>query len=441
MIRTAVASRWLSGLWVLALLVTSCSVAPGAAPSVSAQRPAEPAEPEAVGMSSARLAQLRTDFQKLVDEGRFAGYVVTAARRGQVVLFDAIGNADIVGPRPMQKDSIFAIASMTKPITGVAMMILYEEGKWQLDDPVAKYIPEFADLKVQREDGSLEPMAQPMTMRQLMSHSAGFAYGLAPSSPVDRMYREKGVLGNDHDLQGMIDRLAALPLAYQPGTRWQYSVAVDVQGYLVEKLSGQRFDEFLRARVFMPLRMKDTDFAVAPEARGRVAVIHGQNAGKLQSATGTPFERDPTVRPKLLSGGGGLFSTADDYRRFCQMLLNRGELDGVRLLKPATVEMMYSNQLPAGVAMGGPAAALDPNMGFGLDFAIMSDPPAAARYGKNTYFWGGAFGTWFWIDPTNDLLFVGMVQTIGSSGSGYSGAGALRTLSAAAMYEALQPAP
>jgi CubicO group peptidase (beta-lactamase class C family) len=442
MFRTPAVSRWLSCIGALALLLTSCSVAPGPAPSVAAQpatRPAaRPGKPEDVGMSSARLAQLRADLQKLVDEGRFAGYVITAARHGQVVLFEAIGNADIVGPRPMQKDSIFQIASMTKPITGVAMMILYEEGKWQLDDPVAKYIPEFAQLKVQREDGSLEPVAQPMTMRQLMSHSAGFAYGLAPSSPVDRMYRDKAVLGNDHDLQGMIDRLAALPLAYQPGTRWQYSVSVDVQGYLVEKLSGQRFDEFLRARVFTPLGMKDTDFAVAPEARGRAAVIHGQGpGGKLQSATGTPFERDPTVRPKLLSGGGGLASTAEDYRRFCQMLLNRGELDGVRILKPETVEMMYSDQLPAGVAMGGQASALDPSMRFGLDFAVMTNPAAPARYGKNTYFWGGAFGTWFWIDPTNDLLFVGMVQTFGGPGSGVSGAGSLRTLSAAATYEAL----
>jgi CubicO group peptidase (beta-lactamase class C family) len=426
----------------LALCVaTSCSVAPGGGSSaapVSAARAARASVPEDVGMSSARLAQLRADLQKLVDEGRFAGYVITAARHGQVVSFEAIGAADIAGPRPMQKDSIFRIASMSKPITGVAMMILYEQGKWKLDDPVAKYIPQFASLKVQRDDGSLEPMAQPMTMRQLMSHSAGLAYGLAPSSAVDRMYREKRVLADDHDLQGMIDRLAELPLAYQPGTRWQYSASVDVQGYLVEKLSGQRFDEFLRARIFAPLGMKDSDFAVAPDARERVAVIHGIGpGGKLQSATRTPFRTDETVRPRLLSGGGGLFSTAEDYRRFCQMLLNRGELDGVRILKPATVEMMYTDQLPAGVAMDGRVTALDPNMRFGLDFAVMQDPPAASRYGKNSYFWGGAWGTWFWIDPTNDLLFVGMVQTAGGPGAGVNGAADLRRVSADAMYEAL----
>ena len=423
----------------LVLLAASCSLDPGTQP-VSAQSPrsGQPSGPEAVGMASPRLTQLRADLQKLVDEGRFAGYVISAARHGQVVSFEAIGNADVVGPKPMQKDSIFAIASMTKPITGVAMMILFEEGKWQLDDPVAKHIPEFANLKVQREDGSLEPMAQPMTMRQLMSHSAGFAYGLGTATPVDRMYREKRVLGDDHDLQGMIDRLAELPLAYEPGTRWQYSIAVDIQGYLVEKLSGKRFDEFLRERVFAPLGMKDTDFAVAPASRERVAVIHGAGpGGKLQSATGTPFERDPTLRPKLLSGGGGLFSTADDYRRFCQMLLDRGELDGVRILKPATVEMMYTDQLPPRVAMGGSVAALDPRMRFGLDFAVMQDPPAASGYGKNSYFWGGAWGTWFWIDPTNDLLFVGMVQNAGGPGAGVNGAGELRRLSVAAMYEAL----
>ena len=436
--------RWSVG--ALALGFVSCTgVASGVSP-VSSATPAAPVRaPEDVGMSSARLAQLRADLQKLVDEGRYAGFVITAARHGQVVSFEAIGNADIVGPRPMQKDSIFQIASMSKPITGVAMMILYEEGKWKLDDPVATYIPEFANLKVRREDGSLEPMAQPMTMRQLMSHSAGFAYGLAPATPVDRMYRQNDVLGDDHDLQGMIDRLAQLPLAYQPGTRWQYSISADIQGYLVEKLSGQRFDEFLRARIFGPLGMKDTDFAVAPEARDRMAVIHGSILGRLQSATNSPFRRDETVRPKLLSGGGGLLSTAEDYRRFCQMLLNRGELDGARILQPATVEMMYTNQLPPGVSMDRRMAQVDLPLGFGLDFAVIQNPPPGSRFGKNTYFWGGAFGTWFWIDPTNDVVFVGMVQTFGRGGrrgramgeaAGLSGAADLRSLSAAAVYEA-----
>jgi CubicO group peptidase (beta-lactamase class C family) len=248
------------------------------------------------------------------------------------------------------------------------------------------------------------------------------------------MYREKGVLANDHDLQEMIHRLAQLPLNYQPGKGWQYSASVDIQGYLVEKLSGQRFDEFLRARIFAPLGMKDTDFAVAPGSSERVAVIHGVAPdGKLRSATETGNRRDPTVRPKLLSGGGGLFSTADDYRRFCQMVLNRGELDGVRILKPATVQMMYTDQLPAEVSAGGRMG----NMRFGLDFGLLPDPPAAARFGKNTYFWGGAFGTWFWIDPTNDLLFVGMVQAFGGAGSGPDGSANLRGLSAAAVYDAL----
>jgi len=440
--------RWMMSALVLPVLACNpspTSQADSPTPDVSASltsvAPTQPAAagPESVGMSSERLAELRSSLQKLVDDGRFAGFVTVVARRGQIVSFDAIGYADAEARTPMQEDSIFRIASMTKPVTGVAMMTLYEEGKWQLDDPVAKYIPEFANLQVPREDGELEAVATPMTMRQLMSHTAGLAYGLAPATPVDTLYRENNVMAPELDLQGMIDRLAKLPLAYQPGTRWQYSIAVDVQGHLVEKLSGQRLDDFLRERIFEPLGMKDTDFKVAPSEVARLARIHRHDESGKLVPTPNAGRRDPSERPSLLSGGGGLLSTADDYRRFSQMLLNGGELDGVRILQPATVELMYQDHLPEGVAMGGRMGSAFPDLRFGLDFAVMQDPPAESGYGKNTYFWGGAFGTWFWIDPEHDLLMVGMVQHIGASGStaSLSGAPDLRRLSSESVYGAL----
>jgi CubicO group peptidase (beta-lactamase class C family) len=316
---------------------------------------------------------------------------------------------------------------MSKPITGVALMILYEEGKFRLSDPVSRYIPEFANLQVAASSGPgplrLEKLSHPITIRELMSHTAGFSYGLFSQSPVDAMYVEKRVLAYDGTLRDMITRLAGIPLRQQPGTMWHYSVAVDVQGYLVEVLSGQTFDQFLQERVFTPLGMNDTGFYVPKEKAGRFAQIYayGKDRSLLppskfdeSSRIGSAVIEPETVvdkylkPPTFLSGGGGLVSTTSDYLRFAQMLLNGGELDGVRILSPLTVNLMRQNQLPRTVR------EMSPGVGFGLDFAVVDDPVAADGISRGEYYWGGAAGTWFWIDPAENLVFVGMIQQLGN---------------------------
>ena len=350
----------------------------------------------------------------MVDDGKLAGVVTLMARGGKLVHVHVAGVQDIESGAPMERDSIFRIYSMTKPITGVALMMLYEEGKWRLNDPVSRFIPGFADLKVHDGDRAngeprLVDAERPMTMAELMSHAGGLGYGLGTANHVDRLYREQRVLNADEPLQAMVDKLSNLPLLAQPGTRWYYSIGVDVQGYLVEKLSGQPFPEFLQERIFDPLGMVDTAFYVPEEKLDRVALIYGEaDEGGLER-----FDMGPTrtEMPAGPSGGGGLWGTADDYLRFTQMLLNGGELDGVRLLAPRTVELMHTNFLS-------PEAleTMRPGQGFGLDFATVHDPATAGEpYARGSYYWGGAAGTWFWIDPKTDLTFVGMIQHRGTA--------------------------
>ena len=393
----------------------------------------ETASPSEVGVSAERLERLeRLDagMQRLVDEGKLAGVVTMLARHGKVVFVDAVGKQDVSAGTPMARDTIFRIYSMTKPITGVAMMMLHEEGKFRLGEPVSKYIPGFANLKVHvgdRADGSprLEDADRSMTMAELMSHTGGLGYGLGASNHVDRLYREHGVLNADATLASMIDKLSNLPLLAQPGTRWFYSVGVDVQGYLIEQLSGQPFAEFLEERIFEPLGMVDTAFYV-PEAKlDRVAGIYrdGEDGGLAKTDMGPTR----TSMPAGPSGGGGLWGTADDYLRFAQMMLNGGELDGVRLLSPRTVELMQTNYVTdearrTMVAGGAGHWSSMPGQGFGLDFAIALDPAATGEpYPKGVYYWGGAAGTWFWIDPVTDLTFVGMIQHLGPAAAHVQG--------------------
>lgn len=367
-----------------------------------------PATAESVGMSSERLARLDAAMKKLVDDKQVAGLVTLVERHGKVVDFKATGQLDVRKPDPMQKDSIFRIYSMSKPVTGVAMMMLYEEGKWQLNDPVSRYIPQFARMKVyvgKNEDGSpkLEDARRSMTMRELMTHTAGLGYVLNPNSPVDRMIIEQNVLNANAPLQTMIDGLAKIPLLAQPGTRWSYSIAVDVQGYLIEKFSGMSFAEFAKKRIFDPLGMKDTAFYVPKEKMARFAQVH---TGSGASLAVDPNRPDPTVVPQGASGGGGLFSTAMDYARFCEMLLQGGQLNGVRLLAPRTVEMMRTNHVNPD-----PLKTMPQGTGWGMDFQIVMDPAAAGEpVSAGTFSWFGIAGTWFWIDPVRDLAFVGMVQ-------------------------------
>jgi CubicO group peptidase (beta-lactamase class C family) len=378
--------------------------------------------PASAGFSAAGVAALNAEMHALVDQQRLAGAVTLLARKGKVVSLDAYGKQDLSAPAPMTTDSIFRIASMTKPICGVAMMQLWEQGKWKLDDPVAKHIPEFAGLKVRTADGALVDQASPMIMAQVMSHTAGF--GTSARYEADAL--------SATDLQGMIDKLAKLPLFSQPGTDWAYGPCVNIQGYLVEKLSGKPLDRYFQDHIFAPLRMPDTGFWVEPTKVSRVVRIHTYAAGKLVPA-GEP--RVQTTKPRFLSGSGGLSSTAADYFRFCQALLNGGVLDGARILKPETVKLMRKSVLRPGVGVDlyGP---VQKGIGFGMDFAVHETPAISGLpQGLDSYWWGGAFGTWFWIDPTHEIVFVGMIQNLnGSIPAG--GTPAVRESSARAVYAA-----
>ena len=398
-------------------------------------------KPETAGFSAERLRRLDDAMQSAVDSRTLAGIVTMVARHGKLVQQRTYGLREIAGSKPMQRDTIFRIYSMTKPITGVAMMILYEEGKWKPSDPIAKHIPEFADLKVYagaEADGKLklDKPAHPPTMGELMSHTAGFTYGYFGDTPVDKMYQQA------HPLQAgsfkeFIDRVAKLPLVYQPGEEWIYSIAVDVQGYLVEKLSGKPFPDFLRERIFVPLGMKDTAFFVPKEKIDRLATVYTPDP-KGPGLTAVP--RDPNLEkaPGLPSGGGGLYSTAGDYLRFAQMLLNGGELSGTRILSPSTVALMRTNHLPERLLTGKFGIGfytMQPGLGFGYDFAVFENPARfGSTAGKGTYLWDGVAGTWFWIDPTNDLVFVGMIQRMMTAGGEPPN---MEDLSRALVYQAL----
>ena len=385
------------------------------------------ASPESVGFSTQGLETFQATMRALVDDGKLAGVTTLVARHGKVVHFDAYGVQNLETKQPVKRDTIFRIASMTKPIAGVAMMMLWEEGKWTLDDPVAKHIPEFAGLKVATPSGEV-PQAKPMTMRQLMSHTAGF--------DVSSGYAKHNIGDRTKPLQAMIDKLSKLPLAAQPGTDWRYGPSVDIQGYVVEKLSGQPLDVFLSKRIFEPLGMTDTGFGVDPAKKDRISNIH--TYGAVREIMTAATQGNPTRKPVFLSGSGGLLSTTEDYFKFAQMLLNGGEGNGKRLLKSSTVELMRTNVLEPGVQVDlyGPKF-VQSGIGFGLDFAIVMDPVKAnLPDGKNTFYWGGAFGTWFWIDPTNDLIVVGMMQNQDGSRPD-RGSPQVRPLSRKLVYAAL----
>lgn len=371
--------------------------------------------PENLGFSAERLRWLHQGIQREVDERRLVGVTTLLLRHGQVVEERSYGLKDMASGLRMTSDTIFRIYSMTKPVTGVAMMILYEEGKWRPSDPISKFIPEFANLQVFKgtdPSGAIltEPPRHAPTMAELMTHTAGFTYGYFGSTPIDKLYMEKQPLNADN-LQEMVQRLAGIPLLYQPGTKWVYSVSMDIQGYIIEKLSGQSFPDFLEQRIFRPLKMKDTAFFVPKEKRDRFATLYGEDPADKLVALKQP---DFTSQPGAPSGGGGLVSTTHDYGRFAQMLLNHGELDSIRILAPASVDLMTVNHLPPRLLTGEFGIVditMQPGHGWGYDIAVMPDPAAVNDIvGKGTCYWSGAADTWFWIDPANDLIFVGMTQ-------------------------------
>ena len=398
----------IAGLIAAALTAHLTAQASRSAPASDVAWPrAAVADPATVGFTKAGLDALDARMKQAIADGDTAGMTYILIRRGQVADFKSAGQA--TPKMSMALDSIFRIYSMSKPITGVAMMQLYEQGKWQLDDPVTKYAPELANLKaltwdkdgkvVMAADGKpvLATLAKPPTMRQLMSHTAGFGYGLAGDDPVNTAFRTTRVLASS-DLDEMMKKLADIPLLYEPGKKWSYSVAVDIQGYLVQKLSGQKFGDYLKQHVTGPLGMTDTAFYVTPDRKARFTEVYRWDRDRNGLVMNQPRSdrggyEDPA---RLESGGGGLVASTHDYARFCQMLLNKGEIAGKRLLKPETIALMTQNHIgDLQVAVDGtrPQPGAE-QVRFGLDFAIHTDPKAAAlSYGKATYYCCGAAGT------------------------------------------------
>jgi CubicO group peptidase (beta-lactamase class C family) len=396
--------------------------------SAPAQQPVKPpavdmtpVKPESVGFSSERIERLHSYIQQVVDKKQLSGVVTILARHGKIVDYRAYGMRDVASSTPMTTDTIFRDFSMTKPVTGVAMLMLYEQGKWMPSDPISKFIPEFAHLKVFNGFDATGKMIlvnpdHAPTMHELMTHTAGFSYGDG-DSPVDAMYQSLKVRKAE-TLQQLIDELAQIPLNYQPGTKWRYSLSMDIQGYIVQKLSGQSLPDFLRDNLYAPLGMKDAAFFVPADKRSRFATLYENDGheGLEPDTTNGSGMGDFLTPPTAPSGGGGMVSTAEDYYRFAQMLGNAGELGGVRILAPSTVRLMDTNHLPPSMLTGEfhvGAQTFRSGFGYGYNCAVLFDPQAAdLPDGKNTFFWDGAAGTWFWVDPANDLVFVGMIQHI-----------------------------
>jgi CubicO group peptidase (beta-lactamase class C family) len=400
----------------VAAFVLAAALALGAPSSSLLARPGRDlaaAVPESVGVSTDRLRRLDAGMRGLVTDGRVAGIVSLLTRRGKTVHVGVHGVQDRATGAAMTRDSIFRIYSMTKPVTGVALLMLYEEGKWRLEDPVSRHIPEFARMKVwvgENPDGTprLEDAQRSMTMRELLTHSGGLGYGLLGSHAVDKMYAKAKLYDSGQPLQALVSGIAALPLLAQPGTRWSYGAGVDVQGYLVEKFSGQSFAEFLRTRLFEPLGMKDTAFYVPQAKLPRLAQVHDDEGARASAFSGGAA---PTEAPVAAFGGHGLYSTADDYARFCEMLLGGGELNGVRVLAPRTVEMWRTNHLGAEALK-----TVRDGTGWGLGPQVVMDAAAAGEpYSDGSATWWGIAGTWFWIDPVRDFAFIGMIQHSGRS--------------------------
>ncbi|NKB99076.1 MAG: serine hydrolase [Pseudomonadales bacterium] len=388
------------------------------------------AKPEREGMSSERLERVAAMNDRYTETGKIAGTLTAVLRNGKVVHASASGNKSATDDHPIEMDDLFRIYSMSKPITAVAAMQLYEQGKFQLTDPVSKFIPELKDLKVMK-NGKMVPAQKQMTMQQLLNHTAGLSYGFDPNDPVDQAYQKADIWGAK-DLDDFITKVAALPLKFEPGEQWHYSIAVDVTGLVVQRLSGQSFDEYLQEHIFDPLDMKDTFFEVPENKTDRFLPNHFLNPQNGQAVVMDPnqeggipgFENCGAMcdyeNVTLYAGGGGLVSTLRDYVRFAEAMRD-GELDGVRILSPKTVNYMSANHLPSAIASSG-GSGEQPNLGgdslggfgFGLGFGIVTDTAANGSMGSaGQYFWGGAAGTVFWIDPIENIVVVSMMQLMG----------------------------
>ncbi len=382
-------------------------------------------QPETAGLSAARLGKIDGWMDRLIEDRKLAGVSVHILRRGELVYEAAAGFADAARGAPMQRDTIVRIYSMTKPLISTAILMLYEDGHFQLDDPISRFLPCFRAMRVFTGGSRLkyesEPAQREITFRDLLTHTAGLTYGFMDATPVDAMYRDQGIdfQTSDLTLGELAEKLAALPLLAQPGAAWNYSVATDVLGHLVAVISGQSLQSFLQDRVLGPLGMTDTAFHVPAEKLPRFAAMYARGPDGTPALIDDPRSSGFTKVRQLASGGGGLVGTAPDYLTFCRMMLNQGHLNGVRLLGRKTVELMTANHLRGDMADMGQARFSESSytgIGFGLGFSVMLDPAKAQILGsRGEYAWGGAASTAFWIDPAEQLAVVLMTQLLPSS--------------------------
>ncbi len=389
-------------------------------------------DPRAGGFDATRLERITTHLeQRYIEPGKIAGCQVLVARHGHVGYLRSLGQSDLERAKPMADDTIFRYYSMTKPITSVALMTLFEHGAFQLNDPVSNFIPSWRNHQVwvsgEGADLKLEAPNRPMTVRDLLCHTSGLTYGsllagvgvdVAPH-PVDAEYDRIGVRRTDESFESFLGLLSQVPLRHHPGERWMYSLATDVCGALVEILSGQPFDKYLQQTIFDPLGMIDTAFTVAPDRVSRLAACYGRR-NKSLVCIDDPANSTYLKTPKFLSGGGGLTGTTADYFRFAEMLRRGGELDDERVLGPRTIDLMRRNHLAGGqdltqMAIGPFAETAYSGVGFGLGFAQSLDEVATGTLGHEDFYWGGAASTIFWVDPVEDLVVIFMTQLIPSS--------------------------
>jgi CubicO group peptidase (beta-lactamase class C family) len=387
--------------------------------------------PKEAGLSPERLERITEHLDRnYIAPRKIAGCQALVARHGHVAYFRSLGNMDLERARPMADDTIFRIYSMTKPITSVALMMLFEQGHFQLNDPVYKFIPEWRHHRVwvSGEGDAMETRepARPMTMRHVLSHTGGLTYGMT-RHPVDRVYQEQGINRKPGEtLRSFIEKLARVPLRYDPGDRWMYSFSTDVCAYLVEAISGKRFDTFLQEMLFGPLGMPDTSFTVAPANAHRLSANYQRQPDKTIALVDGPERSTYLKQPTFLSGGGGLTSTTADYLRFCEMLRRGGELDGTRVLGKRTIELMTKNHLSGNrtltdMAIGAFSETAYEGIGFGLGFATTLSEVVSGSLGQGDFYWGGAASTIFWVDPREDLVVIFMTQVMPSATFNFRG--------------------
>ncbi len=396
--------------------------------------------PKNTGLSTARLERITDHLERnYIGPGKIAGAQVAVARHGHLAYFRSFGQMDRERAKPMTDDAIFRIYSMSKPITSVALMSLYERGHFQLNDPVSRFFPSWKNHQVwvsgSGADMKTEPPQRPVTMRDMLCHTGGITYGSAlvalgaadEGHPVDKVYAEVGVRrGRGETLMEFMDKLGQVPLRYQPGERWLYSLSTDICGALVEKISGKRFDKYLQETIFDPLGMKDTSFTVSDDKLDRFCANYRRGADKTLQLIDDPATSEYRKEPTFHSGGGGLTGTTEDYLRFCEMLRRGGEFEGARVLGPRTVELMHRNHLKDGkdltqMAIGGFSETANEGVGFGLGFASTLDEVANGGLGAGDFYWGGAASTIFWVDQKEDLAVVFMTQLMPSGAFNFRG--------------------